>query len=594
MDCWLVKGNEIESIIVIGVGLKRKDFIGAKRIQQEIATQTGKTVPVICEDELQGSLLDKNLVLLGTDSKNTLSGQVLQQANLEITPDITGKEGYIIHVGASPVRKGKKAVVVGGNTNAGTLYGAFHLPRHWIAKNNSISILDNLTIVNKPSFSIRGIVNAVILRPYRSWSTSRLGDDPFNYIGRSIDDFWMIDFEEYIDYLTYLGINAITFTLQPQMDDYLLYASQKFTDLVNPVLLNKRENLFSDIITYAHERNIKCFAYVDLGHPSSVLKKHYPLVMGKDRDGKEMICASDPVLRKIKKDIISEILEVFPQINGIIMEHEGELCVCDKCKGSEKPWADLVNEIDEILVKKGKELVLYSMSWVRKYLHRDIIYLTWWHRKFGYRGMSPEMIKYPRQRQRVPDKLPGILAEKRINAECRRRDKICWMPVVEQFAWEGTHLAFVKTIKAVAKVSWENQLDGLWSWGPLWSWFNVLPGIIAQGLCSWNAECSEDDIWKEYHRQAMRRYGRQQAETMQKIFELIADACVHDNYEPDEREALCARSPQKVIIDLKEASQLLEKLISTQTDSGVQSELKHTRQIIQSVICRCSPKKEVE
>lgn len=279
-----------------------------------------------------------------------------------------GDEGYVLY--HSPKRN---LLVVAGATGCATVYGAYKL-RDCLYRENGEVVASGfggplLPLSSRPLFAHRAVCgqtsgyDAILPGQWeKEWGT----DDGCNYRG-------------FIDFLVEHGINTyVNWNFMDQLILGLPYRSDRFPQAVNPFHPNVKHEFFGDMLDYAHQRNIKTIILLNFPdrwhglircHPE-IAAANCPLEDFPDegtwrewqRENRSpafagCVCAAKPETRQVFHDYVSDILERYPQIDGIggqFGESLSETCDCPACRDR---FFDLQHEyfVDMVdLARKGR------------------------------------------------------------------------------------------------------------------------------------------------------------------------------------------------------------------------------------------------
>ncbi len=335
----------------------------------------------------------KNQILIGSPVSNSLSRQILREKKILVAPkdkereenkrllvlEDLGNQGFIIY---KTNYKGKKYLILSGETSQGVFYAVNTFINRLYLKGKDL-IVDNLDsnitpVINIPAFK------------YRSVATNIGGPD---WLGHNQwEKEWGYDYKGFIDWLASHKINNLN--IWPfDLAFGIAYNSKKFSECVNRYHPNVKREFIQDMIKYAHKRYIKVFFFIDFPDNWTAIIKAHPELAGKNVNpknipsGKEWenyqkrgeglcaggerfrskfswVCASNPKTMQFWKDYWEELLDRYPDVDGIggqFCEHSNTRCNCKNCT---KNFFQLQLKYFEEMIKIGKKKNPHIKIWL--------------------------------------------------------------------------------------------------------------------------------------------------------------------------------------------------------------------------------------
>lgn len=285
------------------------------------------------------------------------------------------KESFLVHARA---HNGGRYLAIFGDS-AGLFYGAMAVADrlHFDGQGNVVT--EETEKMYSPALDDRMISTFVIESPNEDYDSSQWkeGED-YNW-------------KKFIDWLAGHRINHLM--IQNTCENAgLVYPSGKFPQIVNRDVANVRKEFYSDLIDYAHTRNIKVYLF-GFHYPVNALPLIvYPETIAPNCDpanvpgftsgygnkksefefryllGNYFACLSHPKTREYWKDVTDEVLSMYPQIDGLVIggaesigkstggagrkagEMSERVCECPKCQGM-KNIGKTITEVFEVIYK---------------------------------------------------------------------------------------------------------------------------------------------------------------------------------------------------------------------------------------------------
>ena len=300
--------------------------------------------------------------------------------------------------------------MVAGNTGQGCLYGACALAdrMHWRDGELVVDKLHtrHLPVVNIPAFEVRSVATNI-------GGPDWLGNNQWE---REWERDGQYDYRGFIDWLASHRINQLI--LWPfDLAFGIAYDSERFPECVNRYHPNVKHEFIGDMIDYAHERHISVFFFVDFPDNWTAIVRAHPELAGKNVDvegllnlelsrwetyqrhgrvGAERlraayswVCASNPDTMRFWEGYFDELLDRYPNVDGIggqFQEHQAYRCDCRGCQASffELQW-EFFNRMCEIAAHKIPHVKFWAYrSWGardiwrnRRKLPGDLIWVDW-------------------------------------------------------------------------------------------------------------------------------------------------------------------------------------------------------------------------
>ena len=340
---------------IILIGLIREDLEVAELLQERVKQITGIKLVISRQKGIQS----KNQILMGSPFSNSLLKEILREENILVTPkdkeieknkrllipEDLGRQGFVIY---RTDYKGKKYLILSGNTQQGVFYAVTTFINRLYLRSKNL-IIDNFDspstpIINLPAFK------------YRSVATNIGGPD---WLGHNQwEREWGHDYRGFIDWLASHKINNLNIWLF-DLAFGIAYDSKKFPECVNRYHPNVKREFIKEMIKYAHKRYIEVFFFIDFPDNWTAIIKAHPELVGKNIDTKDIpsgkeweeyqrsgeirgdsfrknswVCASNPKVMQFWKEYWNELLERYPDVDGIggqFCEHSNMRCNCKNC-----------------------------------------------------------------------------------------------------------------------------------------------------------------------------------------------------------------------------------------------------------------------
>ena len=172
---YVVRDGSAKSVIVLQDGAQGLYRHAAEELQKYIGQLTGVRPDIVIPGEVSGRPKDEVLLIVGGPEANALTKQATQAGKISFSN--LKPEGFLlktIKIGERP------ALVIGGNDEAGTLYGAydwlerqgivFQITNDIIPQTKTSLVLNDLDIRSEPAFVQRGFGIASCYETRSIWS----------------------------------------------------------------------------------------------------------------------------------------------------------------------------------------------------------------------------------------------------------------------------------------------------------------------------------------------------------------------------------------------------------------------------------------
>ena len=245
----------------------------------------------------------------GRDYRVETGSRGKKNVTLQLDSSIKNPEGYRVNVSAG-------GVVIAGASEAGVFYGIQTLRKAIPVKANSVPVLAAVGIEDEPRFGYRGVHLDVCRHFFTVDEVKKFIDmmvlHNMNRLHWHItdDQGWRIEIKKY-PLLTEIGSKRTGTITAPQSGEY---------DNV-PVSGYYTQEEAREIVRYAAERYITVIPEIDMpGHMQAALAsyndlgctggpyevcRHFGVI-------KEVMCAGKPQTLQFAKDVINEIMDIFP------------------------------------------------------------------------------------------------------------------------------------------------------------------------------------------------------------------------------------------------------------------------------------------
>ncbi len=309
----LITDGGPSAAIVIGTGADAVERTALAKLQAAIQRDAGKPVslPVIERTKPDAPAC----ILLGTPKSHPQLAEIA--ARLGVPLDKLSPEGFLLRT----VTDGDRSMlVIAGGDSRGVLYGVQEAIDQVITSTPENEVyVTPCDLQSKPALDARG-----------TYCLTCWGGAP-----RYDRAAW----EDAIDAMADAGMNRVMFW----MDGLFRSQTHPGAFLDQPGQHYEGVTLDHDdvhrLIQFAHDRGMEfflgsgVFAWFTAGE---YFAKQFPDAAAKDAAG---LCPSHPVARKVTREYLAEMIEVFPKADGYMLEIRDELgdCKCDTCQ---KPLDD--------------------------------------------------------------------------------------------------------------------------------------------------------------------------------------------------------------------------------------------------------------
>lgn len=411
-DFVLVENGKPSCQVVLPGGASELSRQAAARLQSVMREVGGVELPVVTEIQAAPA---RGSILLGSLEENAAAADFLRQNRIVGTwsdrvsvkriliPDNLGPEGFVIYAGQ---HRGQPALALNGQTPRAGLYAVETVTDRIFQEGNRALAgplnSDSTPVLNLPAFRARGIVSNLGGPEWTAggqWEKEWAKGDGYDWQG-FVD--WLVSHK-----LNYLNLWAFNLHFG------LAYDSKRFPDLVNRHHPNVKREFVKDLIRYAHSRGIQVFFFVDFPDDWTAVIKGRPELAGKNvnpaeipggpewedfqkygerrlgelggaerfRDKYSWVCASEPKTLEFWKAYWEELLERYPDVDGIggqFSEHtDTHRCKCPRCAPLENHFA-LIEKFFAEMVKIGRRANPQMKFWIYDswgtrdiLLHRD-------------------------------------------------------------------------------------------------------------------------------------------------------------------------------------------------------------------------------
>ena len=302
-----------------------------------------------------------------TDSLNSISFIVSEKLS---------REGYLIDIETNNM-------TITASTNAGCLYAIVSLSQLIVAHGG---VIPCYKIEDKPRFNYRGFMLDVGRYFYSVDDIKKFLDimsvHKLNYFHWHLteDQGWRIEIKKYPK-LTELG-SSRTHTNFNTKEHHGFYTQDEIRD----------------IVAYAHSLNIKVIPEIDMpGHMQAALHA-YPELGCFDRElpvathwgvKHDILCGGKITVRQFVKDVIDEVIELFPDKFIHIGGDEAvkmRWCMCKNCQESIKNLglkdenelqAHFINDINAHIRSKGYTSIMWNEDTITHKINNNIVWMAW-------------------------------------------------------------------------------------------------------------------------------------------------------------------------------------------------------------------------
>lgn len=362
----IVREGQAKCAIIAPQGVGGLSALAASELQKYLGELTGARPEIVEPTAIAKLPKDQALILVGGPEVNPLVKKAVAAGQL----DFRGlkPEGFLLKTIELDQRP---ALVVGGNDEAGTLYGAYDwLERQGIVFQITDDIIPNyraslplnhLNVRSEPSFSQRGMEIMSCYATRAIWSypdivkfIDQMAKQKLNYM------IWhMFSPEPYLEY-SYAGEKKLMGDEASWEGGYLMPAYNFGPLMVKDYFVGKEafakfgkkylapdewqgvrdqdrvfasaRDLLQRVIKYAKTRNIKVWVALESLNEFDVNMARYcrrpsgPLPYGPYHDS--YVCPTDPTVRKINELRFEALLKAYPEAEGFIMWVNEGFAIC--------------------------------------------------------------------------------------------------------------------------------------------------------------------------------------------------------------------------------------------------------------------------
>jgi hypothetical protein len=288
--------------------------------------------------------------------------RVSNHSRYRFLADDLGEQGFLCYATRWHDRR---ALILAANAPQGGEYGASTLADRLCWDGDRL-VLDrlhtrHLPVVQIPAYPIRSVATNI-------GGPDWLGNNQWEREWASEGGY---DYRGFIDWLAGHKINQLI--LWPfDLAFGIAYPSERFPECVNPYHPNVKDEFMGEMIDYAHQRHITVFFFLDFPDNWTAVVRAHPELAGKNVDtaalrhlepsrweayqrqgrvGTERlralfswVCASHPGTMRFWEAYLRELLDRYPQVDGIggqFAEHAAYHCDCPTCEAEffERQWA---------------------------------------------------------------------------------------------------------------------------------------------------------------------------------------------------------------------------------------------------------------
>jgi len=305
----LTDGNKVRAMILTGPDANRVEQTAIAKLVAGIKRDSGITLPIT----RQVALPENNYVIIGTTKSNPELARLAKVHNLPLGN--LGDQDFVLRTLHEGGKYGTNYLLIAGGGPRGVLYGTQEaLDQVITASPNNDFYVTKCDIKRFPALSVRGTYCLTCWR----------GSTQYPRTG------W----EDAIDSMADAGMNRVMFWMDG------LFRSKRHPG----AFLNKPEQQYhktpithddiNKLIDYAHDRGMDfyfasgVFGWFTAGQ---YIAKQFPEVVTHEGTG---VCPSSPVAQRVTLEYLSEMIEVYPQANGYMLEIRDELgeCMCATCR----------------------------------------------------------------------------------------------------------------------------------------------------------------------------------------------------------------------------------------------------------------------
>lgn len=352
----LIRAGQPRAVIVAPQGAGGLSFLAVSELQKYTEKLTGVTLPVSVPGTVGSVPKDQALILVGGPEVNSLVKQAAGAGKINFGS--LKPEGFVLKTIEA---EGHPALVIGGNDEAGTLYGAYDwLERQGIVFQISTDVipyhrdslpLTRLDVRSEPSFTQRGFGISSVYETRAIWSypdivkfIDQMAKEKLNYL------IWhMFTPEPYLEY-SYAGEKKLMGDESSWQGGYVLPAYNSGSRKVEDYFVGKEaftrfgkhymapdewqgvqdqdrvfasaRDLLQRVIKYAKTRNVKVWiALESLNQFDTNIARHvrrpdyllpYSPIYG------AYICPTDPAVHKINELRFKSLIENYSEAEGFL------------------------------------------------------------------------------------------------------------------------------------------------------------------------------------------------------------------------------------------------------------------------------------
>ena len=395
--------------IVVGSKSDKEEMDSACVLVNAIRELSGTGPDVIEQGEIQKT---DGLVLIGTLRSNPIIEEILAEESVITTKKEIEASGYVRKLSSEDLgpqgfviyKPGKKdgpfsdSLVLTANTSTGLFYAVSTLVDRLHNEDGRL-IVDGLNtrlipVVNLPAFAHRSVFTG-------------LGGPEWMGPGQYMKEFGY-DYKAFIDWLSEHKFNNLLIHNFANLCWGINYESDRFPELINRFHPNVKQEFMGELIRYAHERHIEIFFGMDIPDNWSGFINVYPDLAGANVDweyfprgqdwdafaegtgdwrynwiehdasgnrivhgekGRQVrrqaswVCLTQPRVKAFWRDYWTEVLDRYPEVDGIggqFSEHLN-ICNCERC--SRAGFFDLATEyfgtMEELARSRNPDLKLW-------------------------------------------------------------------------------------------------------------------------------------------------------------------------------------------------------------------------------------------
>ncbi|MCX7876755.1 MAG: glycosyl hydrolase 115 family protein [Melioribacteraceae bacterium] len=177
----------VENSKATSIFYSENDFKGVIKVINDLQNDMLKVTDVKPESFSTKNPNKKNIVLIGTASRNELIESLIKRKLIDISSIENQFDSYIIKLINNPFPNVKRALVIVGSDKRGTIYGVYEIskqigvsPWYWwadvpIKKQKEIFVKENVFLVDKPLVKYRGIFINDEAPALTNWTYEKFG-----------------------------------------------------------------------------------------------------------------------------------------------------------------------------------------------------------------------------------------------------------------------------------------------------------------------------------------------------------------------------------------------------------------------------------